>query len=126
MKAKPALIVFLAALLSLVALASWSAPPLTVQKGPFPTLAQGPHGAGGGQGQHRGAGPASVEQVPRLTKEQVKGMLGKPDVVIVDIRYIKQYEQSDRKIPGAVFVQPENFDEFVKKYPQKDKTYVLY
>ncbi len=96
MKAKPILTTFLAAFLSLVSLAGWSAP------------------------------PSSVEQVPRLTKEQVKGMLGKPDVVIVDIRYIKQYEQSDRKIPGAVFVQPENFDEFVKKYPQKDKTYVLY
>jgi predicted sulfurtransferase len=96
MKAKPILIVFLAALLSLVALAGWSAPPL------------------------------SVEQVPRLTKEAVKEMLGKPDVVIVDIRYIKQYEQSDKKLPGAVFLQPENFDEFVKNHPQKDKTYVLY
>jgi hypothetical protein len=96
MKAKPILIVFLAALLSLVALAGWSAP------------------------------PSSVEQVPRLTKEAVKEMLGKPDVVIVDIRYIKQYEQSDKKLPGAVFLQPENFDEFVKNHPQKDKTYVLY
>jgi predicted sulfurtransferase len=71
------------------------------------------------------APPSSVEQVPRLTKEQVRDMLGKPDVVIVDIRFIKQYEQSDRKLPGAVFVQPENFDEFVKNQP-KDKTYVLY
>ncbi len=72
------------------------------------------------------APPSSVEQVPRLTKEQVRDMLGKPDVVIIDIRFIKQYEQSDRKIPGAVFVQPENFDEFVKNHPQKDRTYVLY
>ncbi len=72
------------------------------------------------------APPSSVEQVPRLTKEQVREMLGKPDVVILDIRFIKQYEQSDRKIPGAVFVQPENFDEFVKNHPQKDGTYVLY
>jgi len=72
------------------------------------------------------APPSSVEQVPRLTKEQVKDMLGKPDVVIVDIRYIKQYEQSDKKLPGAVFVQPEDFDEFVKNHSQKDKTYVLY
>jgi hypothetical protein len=71
------------------------------------------------------APPSSVEQVPRLTKEAVKDMLGKSDVVIVDIRFIKQYEQSDGKIPGAVFVQPENFDEFAKNYP-KDKTYVLY
>ncbi|HET6490799.1 MAG TPA: rhodanese-like domain-containing protein [Syntrophales bacterium] len=71
------------------------------------------------------APPTTVEQVPRLTKEQVRDMLGKPDVVIVDIRFIKQYEQSDRKLPGAVFVQPEQFDEFVKNNP-KDKTYVLY
>ena len=70
--------------------------------------------------------PTTVEQVPRLTKEAVKEMLGKPDVVIVDIRYIKQYEQSDKKLPGAAFVQPENFDEFVKNHPQKDKTYILY
>jgi predicted sulfurtransferase len=96
MKRKPILISALVALLLLVALAGYSAMPTT------------------------------VEQVPRLTKDAVKEMLGKPDLVIVDIRYIKQYEQSDKKLPGAVFVQPENFDEFVKNYPQKDKTYVLY
>jgi 3-mercaptopyruvate sulfurtransferase SseA len=71
------------------------------------------------------APPSTVEQVPRLKMEQVKDMLGRPDVVMIDIRYIKQYEQSDKKIPGAVFVQPEEFDEFAKKYP-KDKTYILY
>jgi predicted sulfurtransferase len=71
------------------------------------------------------APPSSVEQVPRLTKEQVKDMLGKPDVVIVDIRFIKQYEQSDSRLPGAVFVQPENFDEFVKNFP-KQRTYIFY
>lgn len=96
MKRKPILISSLVALLLLVALAAYSAMPTT------------------------------VEQVPRLTKEAVNEMLGKPDVVIVDIRYIKQYEQSDKKLPGAVFVQPENFDEFVKNHPQKDNTYILY
>jgi 3-mercaptopyruvate sulfurtransferase SseA len=96
MKRKPILISALVAVLLLIALAGYSAP------------------------------PSSVEQVPRLTKEAVKEMLGKPDVVIVDVRYIKQFEQSDKKLPGAVFVQPENFDEFVKNHPQKDKTYVLY
>ena len=96
MNVKPILIASLAALLSLFALAGYSAP------------------------------PEKVEQVPRLTKEVVKEMIGKPDVVIVDIRYIKQYEESDKKLPGAVFVQPENFDDFVKKHPKKDATYVLY
>jgi 3-mercaptopyruvate sulfurtransferase SseA len=96
MKRKPILISSLVALLLLIALAGYSAP------------------------------PEKVEQVPRLTKEAVKEMLGKPDVVIVDARYIKQYEQSDKKLPGAVFVNPENFEEFVKSHPQKDRTYILY
>ncbi len=96
MKTRPFLILFVVISVILVALTGYTAP------------------------------PSSVEQVPRLTKEQVRDMLGKPDVVIIDIRFIKQYEQSDRKIPGAVFVQPENFDEFVKNHPQKDRTYILY
>ncbi len=96
MKSRPFLILFVVTTVMLVALTGYAAP------------------------------PSSVEQVPRLTKEQVRDMLGKPDVVIVDIRFIKQYEQSDRRLPGAVFVQPENFDEFVKNHPQKDRTYVLY
>ena len=96
MKAKPLLIATLAAALMLIALAAYSAMPTT------------------------------VEQVPRLTKEQVRGMLGKPDVVIVDARYIKQYEESDRKLPGAVFVEPEKIDDFVRSHPKKDATYILY
>jgi len=95
MKSRSCLIVSFATALILVALTGYSAPPTT------------------------------VEQVPRLTKEQVKDMLGKPDVVIIDIRFIKQYEQSDRKLPGALFVQSEDFDHFAKDHP-KDKTYVLY
>ena len=126
MKAKPILIALLAALLSLVALAGYTEQPVPAAKNSSMTLAQGPHGPRGQQGPPPGRGPSSVEQVPRLTKDAVKEMLGKPDVVIVDIRYIRQYEQSDRRIPGAVFVQPENFDEFVKNHPKKDATYVLY
>jgi DNA-binding NarL/FixJ family response regulator len=63
-----------------------------------------------------------AEDCPTATSEIMKL---RPDVVIVDIRYIKQYDQSDKKLPGAVFVQPENFDEFANIYP-KDKTNVLY
>jgi len=129
MNVKPILIAALVVLLSLVALAGYSEQPVPALKESSLILAQGPHGPHGPRGQQGpppGRGPASVEQVPRLTKEVVKEMLGKPDVVIVDIRYIKQYEESDKKLPGAVFVQPENFDDFVKKHPQKDKTYILY
>ena len=97
-------------------------PRMSLAQGPGP---HGPHGPRGPQGRLLTEAPASVEQVPRLTKEAVREMIGKPDVVLVDVRYIKQYEQSGEKIPGAVFVQPENFDEFVKNHP-KEKTYVLY
>ena len=129
MNVKPILIAALAVLLSLVALAGYSEQPVPALKDSSLVLAQGPHGPHGPRGQQGpppGRGPTSLEQVPRLTKEQVKEMIGKPDVVIVDVRYIKQYEQSDKKLPGAVFVQPENFDEFVKNHPQKDTAYVLY
>ena len=129
MKRKPTLISFLVALLLLIALAGYSEQPVPALNEASLILAQGPHGPHGPrdqQGPPPGRGPASVEQVPRLTKEVVKEMLGKPDVVIVDVRYIKQYEQSDKKLPGAVFFQPEKFDEFVKNHPQKDKSYVLY
>jgi 3-mercaptopyruvate sulfurtransferase SseA len=129
MNVKPILIASLTVLLSLVALAGYSEQPVPALKESSLILAQGPqgpHGPRGQQGPPPGRGPARVEQVPRLTKEVVKEMLGKPDVVIVDVRYIKQYEESDKKLPGAVFVQPENFDDFVKKHPQKDKTYILY
>jgi 3-mercaptopyruvate sulfurtransferase SseA len=129
MKRKPTLISSLVALLLLIALAGYSEQPVPALNEASLILAQGPHGPHGPrdqQGPPPGRGPASVEQVPRLTKEVVKEMLGKPDVVIVDVRYIKQYEQSDKKLPGAVFLQPENFDEFVKNHPQKDTAYVLY
>ncbi len=67
----------------------------------------------------------SVEQVPRLTMDQVKEMLGKPDVVILDVRYIKQFEQSDKKLPGATWVDPEKIADYAANIP-KDKTIITY
>ncbi len=67
----------------------------------------------------------SVEQVPRLTMDQVKEMLGKPDVVILDVRYIKQFEQSDKKLPGATWVDPEKIADYAASIP-RDKTIITY
>jgi len=80
MRAKPILIASLATWLCLVALAGWSAP------------------------------PSSVEQVPRLSNEDVRNMLGKPDVVIVDIslpgvdgiELIKTMKLKYRDLPALV------------------------
>ncbi len=62
----------------------------------------------------------SAEEVRRINKEEVKKMLGNPDVVIVDIRKI-----ADRKIKGAIREDPEKLFSQTHKYP-KNKTLILY
>ncbi len=66
------------------------------------------------------AGSVGAEEVPRINKEEVKKMLGNPDVVIVDIRKVV-----DRKIKGAVREDPEKLFSQTRKYP-KNKTLILY
>jgi len=62
---------------------------------------------------------------PKMTKEQLKSMLGDPDVIIVDVLVEEQRETTDQKIPGAVHENPEEVESWATKYP-KDKTLVLY
>jgi rhodanese-related sulfurtransferase len=62
---------------------------------------------------------------PRMTKDELKAMLGNPDLVIIDVRYGKDWTDSDLKIKGAVRENPEAFESWAKKYP-KDKTLVFY
>jgi hypothetical protein len=65
------------------------------------------------------------EKAPRMTKEQLKSMLGSPDLVVVDIRLEEQWRFSNRKIPGAVHENPAVPSTWMDKYP-KDKTLVFY
>jgi hypothetical protein len=68
---------------------------------------------------------AKSPEAPRMTKEELMAMLGNPDLVIIDVRYGKDWTESDVKIKGAVREDPEAFDSWAKKYP-KDKTLVFY
>jgi hypothetical protein len=68
---------------------------------------------------------AKSPEAPRMTKDELKGMLGNPDLIIIDVRYGKDWTESDVKIKGAVREDPEAFDSWAKKYP-KDKTLVFY
>lgn len=52
-------------------------------------------------------------------------MLGKPDVVIIDVRTNYDWDNSKVKIPGAVKEEGMKFASWMSKYP-KDKTIVLY
>lgn len=65
------------------------------------------------------------EDFPRMTKEELKEMLGSPDLVIVDVRVGKDWKASEFKVKGAVREDPGNVDPAAGKYA-KDKTLVLY
>jgi rhodanese-related sulfurtransferase len=68
---------------------------------------------------------AKSAEAPRMPKEELKAMLGSPDLVILDVRYGKDWTDSDVKINGAVREDPKIFESWANKYP-KDKTIVLY
>jgi len=63
--------------------------------------------------------------VPRMTKEVLRPIIGKPDVIIIDVRHDTDWTDSDMKIKGAVREDPDAIQSWVNKYP-KDKTLVFY
>jgi hypothetical protein len=62
---------------------------------------------------------------PRMTTEELKGMLGDPELVVVDVRAGGSWTDSTTKIKGAVREDPAAVQNWVQKYP-KDKTLVFY
>jgi len=68
---------------------------------------------------------AVSEDAPRMTKDELKAMLGNPDLTIIDVRYGKDWTGSDMKITGAVREESGEVKSWAAKYPQ-DKPIVLY
>ena len=69
---------------------------------------------------------APYREVPRITKEDLRSLLGNPDVIIVDVRIEEHWKESKSKIQGAVREDPEkDINTWADKYP-KDKTLVFY
>ena len=69
--------------------------------------------------------PAMSQEVPRISKEELKEMLGQPDVVIIDVRADSDWRESPVKVKGAVREEPDKVDSWLEKYP-KDRTLVFY
>lgn len=64
--------------------------------------------------------------VPMVSLEELKAMLDRPDVVILDVRESESWKQAQMKIRGAVREDPrKGIEPWISKYPP-DKTYVLY
>ncbi len=68
---------------------------------------------------------AEENQVPMINVEQLYKMLGRSDVMIVDVRAPSAWTSSKTKIAGAVRRDPERIDAWVGKLP-KEKDVVLY
>jgi len=68
---------------------------------------------------------AGSAEPPRMTREELKAMLGNPDVVLIDVRTQRDWEESDLKIKGALREDPGAIESWAMKYP-KEKTLVFY
>ena len=68
---------------------------------------------------------AYAEDVPRISKEQLKEKLDDPNVVTIDVRSGKDWKASDVKIKGAVRRVPSEVEKWTVGL-DKEKTYVLY
>lgn len=71
-----------------------------------------------------GAVPSGAD-VPRMTGEELRALLGTDNVVVVDVRAGGDWARSDEKIEGAVREDPGSVESWAAKYG-KDKTLVLY
>jgi hypothetical protein len=58
---------------------------------------------------------AFAQEVPRITKEEVLGMLDHSDLIIIDVRS----HAGQLKIKGAVKEDPKNVSSWIDKYPKR-------
>ena len=64
-------------------------------------------------------------EIPKISKEELKSMLGKPEVVVIDVRTLWDRKMSLKQIKGAVREDPDAVKSWAKKY-SKEKIIVLY
>jgi hypothetical protein len=70
------------------------------------------------------ASAASIE-VPRISIEETQKILGRPDVVIIDVRTAKTWWRSGTKILHAVREEIGSVKQWADKYA-KDQTLIFY
>ena len=65
------------------------------------------------------------DTVPRMTKEELKPLIGDPNVIVIDVRAQGDWDKDTLMIQGAIREDPMKVPSWIDKYP-KDKTYVFY
>ena len=66
-----------------------------------------------------------ADEVPRMTKKELKSLMDDNQVVILDVRAGWDWIRSKSKIKGAIRENPKDVESWAGKY-DKSKTYVLY
>jgi hypothetical protein len=66
-----------------------------------------------------------TRDVSRISVHQAKGLLGRPDTVVVDVRTYRNWWRSSKKIPTAVREDPAKVDQWIEKY-LKNQTLIFY
>ncbi len=69
--------------------------------------------------------PIEPSEVPRMSREELKAMLGDPSVAVIDVRKDDDWNSSHTKVKGAVRESADKVSAWASNYP-KDRTLVLY
>ena len=67
----------------------------------------------------------SADLSPRMSKEELKTLIGDPAVFILDVRLSRHYRASQSKIKGAIWLEAREVAQWSRLF-LRDKTYVLY
>jgi hypothetical protein len=67
----------------------------------------------------------TYSDVPRISKEELKDIMGQPGLVLLDCRPEGQWRSSEMKLPDAIHENPAEIESWVHKYP-KDAKIVIY
>ena len=71
------------------------------------------------------SGLALAENIPLITKEDLRARLGDDNISILDVRAGRDWSYSEFKITGAIRVEPAANNQWADKF-DKGKSYVLY
>jgi len=71
------------------------------------------------------ANTATSKDIAKITVQELRSMLGDPDVIILDVRPEQQWKSSELEILGAVHEDPNKVKSWAGKY-SKEKILILY
>lgn len=65
------------------------------------------------------------DDIKMITKEELHKIINQPGMTLIDVRYIKNWRKSDKKIKGAIRENPNELSSWIGKYA-KDQKIILY